>query len=78
MYDGDELLLGTWKDIWEHITKVLVDHRKKEKKKTYIEKKVQSEIYKGLEEPSHQWMKCNVNPAKVSAIITIQEPIIET
>ena len=32
MYDGDELLLGTWKDIWEHITKVLVDHRKKEKK----------------------------------------------
>ena len=78
MYDGDEPLLGAWKDIWEHKKKVLVDHRKKEKKKTYMEKKVQSKIYKELEEPSHQWMKCNVNPAKVSAIINMQEQITET
>ena len=26
MYDGDELVLGTWKDTWEHIKKVLLDH----------------------------------------------------
>ena len=77
MYDGDEPLLGTWKDIWEHKKKVLMDHQKK-KKKTYMEKKVQSEIYKGLVEPSHQWIKCNINPAKVSAIINMQEQMIET
>ena len=39
---------------------------------------MQSEIYKGLEEPSYQWMKCNINPAKVSTIINMQEQMIET
>ena len=78
MYDGDELLLGTWKDIWEHIKKVLLDYRRKERKKTYMEKKMQSEIYKELEEPSHQWIKCSINPAKVSAIINMREQITET
>ena len=78
MYEGDELVLGTWKDIWEHIRKVLLEHRKKERKETYMGKKMQSEIYKGLEEPSHQWMRCNINPAKVSAIINVQQQMIET
>ena len=55
MYDGDELVLGTWRDIWEQIKKVLLDHRRKQRKKTYTKKKMQSEIYKGLGEPSHQW-----------------------
>ena len=31
MYDGDEPLLGAWKDIWEHKKKVLMDHQKKKK-----------------------------------------------
>ena len=39
---------------------------------------MQSEISQGLEEPSHQWMKCNINPAKVSAIINMQEQMIRT
>ena len=51
MYDGDELVLGTWKYVWENINKILVDHRRKERKETYMEKKMQSEIYKGLENP---------------------------
>ena len=78
MYGADELVLWTWKDIWEHIKKVLLDYRRKERKKTYMGKKMQSEIFKGLEEPSHQWMKCNINPAKGSAIINMQEQMIET
>ena len=78
MYDDDELVLETWKDIWKHIKKVLWDHRRKERKETYIRKKMQSEICKGIEEPSHQWMKCNINPAKVNAIINMQEQMIET
>ena len=41
-------------------------------------KKLQSEIYKRLEELSHQWMKCNIYPVKVSAIINMQELMIET
>ena len=68
MYDGDELVLRTWKD---------TGGPPKKGKKRDMEKKMQSEIYKGLEEPSHEWMKCNINPAKVSAIINMQEQIIE-
>ena len=78
MYYGDELVLGICEDIRKHIKKVLVDHRRKERKETYMEKKMQSEIYKGPEEPRHQWMKCNINPAKVRAIINMQEQMIET
>ena len=44
MYEGDELVLVTWKNIWEHIKKVLVDHRRKERKETSLGKKMQSEI----------------------------------
>ena len=66
------------KNIWENIKKVLLDHRRKERKETYMQKKMQNEIYKGLEELSHQWMRCNINPAKVSAIINMQEQMIET
>ena len=44
MYNGDEPVLSTWKDIWEHIKKVLVDHRRmerKERKETEKKKKMQ-------------------------------------
>ena len=44
MYDGDELVLGTWKDTWKHIKKLLVDHQRKERKETSLGKKMQSEI----------------------------------
>ena len=64
LYDGDKLVLETWKDIWEHIKKVLLDHRRKERKETYMGKKMQSEIYKGLEELRYQWMKCNIKPSE--------------
>ena len=40
-------------------------------------KNIQSEIYKRLKEPSHKWMECNINPAKVSMIINMQEQLIE-
>ena len=54
MYDGDGLVLGIWKEIWEHIKKVLLNHRRRERINTYMKKKMQSEIYKGLKESSHQ------------------------
>ena len=62
----------------EKTKKILVDYRKKERKETYMKKKMQSEIYQRLEEPSHQWRKCNINPAKVGAIINMQEQMIGT
>ena len=55
MYDGDELVLRTWKD---------TGGPPKKGKKRDMEKKMQSEIYKGLEELRYQWMKCNIKPSE--------------
>ena len=38
MYDDDVRVLETWKDIWELINKVLLDHRKKRTKRDIHEK----------------------------------------
>ena len=51
MYDGDELVLGAWKDIWERIKKVPLDHRRKERKDTYMEKRCKVKYTKGLKNP---------------------------
>ena len=45
----------------------------KGKKGDIHKKKMESEIYKKLEEPSHQWIKCNINPTTASAIKNIQD-----
>ena len=39
---------------------------------------MQIEIYKQLGEPSNQWLKCNINSAKVSSIIKMPEQGTET
>ena len=38
---------------------------------------MQSQFYKGLEEESHGWLGCNIEPKKVSAILNMQEQMIE-
>ena len=58
MYDGDELVLGTWRDIWEQIKKVLLDHRRKQRKcKVKYTKDLKNPVTSG-----------NIKPVKVSAI----------
>ena len=39
---------------------------------------MQSEHHKGFDMESHQWLKCNIDARKVSAIINMQEQMIET
>ena len=39
---------------------------------------MQSEHYKGFDMESHQWLECNIDANKVSAIINMQEQMIET
>ena len=78
MYDGGKLIIGTWKDVWKKMKGIIKDSRRTERKEAYAEKRMQSEIYKGLDEGSHQWLRCNMNPGKVSAIINMQEQMVET
>ena len=44
----------------------------------YKSKNMQSEHYKEFDMESYQWLKCNIDARKVSAIINMQEKMIET
>ena len=78
LYEDGVVVTGTWKDAWGKIRKIMREGRRKSRKETYLEKKMQSDIYEQLDERSHQWLKCNIDPRKVSAIINMQEQMVET
>ena len=71
--DGDKMV-GTWKDIWQK----LKNKRTLNRIEQYKTKKMQSEIYKKLDNDGHEWLKCNIDPTKVAAIANMQEQMIET
>ena len=48
------------------------------KLKKYKDKKIQSEMYKKLDEERHRWLQCNIEPKKVAPIIAVQEQMVET
>ena len=39
---------------------------------------MQREVYEKLDEESHRWLQCNVEPRKVVSIIAVQEQMVET
>ena len=48
------------------------------KLKEYKDKKMQNEVYAKLDEESHRWLQCNIEPKKVASIISVQGQIVET
>ena len=48
------------------------------KLKKYKDKKMQSEVYEKLDEESHRWLQCNIEPKKVASVIAVQEQMVET
>jgi hypothetical protein len=73
-----EYLDGTWKDVWSKLKTKMRKSREQHRKRQYEEKRMQSEIYKGLDDDGHEWLQCNIDPRKVSAIINMQEQMVET
>jgi len=78
VYEDANPIEGTWKNVWHKIKGYMRAKRRERRKETYLEKKMQSEIYKQLDEESFQWMKCNIDPRKVSSIVNMQEQMVET
>jgi len=69
-------MIGTWKEIWKDLKSQV--RRRREVNRKYMNKSMQSEFYKELDEGGHEWLKCNINPKKVGAIINMQEQMVET
>ena len=69
---------GDWKGKWKKLKKLTKKNKEKARIDQYKKKRKQSEIYKGLDKESHEWLNCNINPKKVVAIISVQEQMVET
>ena len=69
---------GDWRKIWKKLKTKIKERREELRIENYKSKNMQSEHYKGFDMESHQWLKCNIDARKVSAIINMQEQMIET
>ena len=78
VYEDGKPIVGTWRDVWTKIKSQLDGGRTKARKEAYAEKRMQSDIYQGLDANCHEWMKCNIDPRKVSEIMNMQEQMVET
>jgi hypothetical protein len=64
--------------VWTRIKTEIRAKRTEWRKQTYMEKIMQCDIFKGLDEQSYDWLSGNIDPKKVSAIINMQEQMVET
>ena len=58
--------------------KKIKERREELQTEKHKSKNMQSEHYKGFDLESHKWLECNIDVRKVSAIINMQEQMIET
>jgi hypothetical protein len=77
--EGSEVPLEIgYKNVWLKLKNIIKTKTVESRIEQYMKKNMQSEVYKNLVEADHQWMECNNNPKKVSAVISMQEQMVET
>ena len=64
----------TWKAIKARLKKA-VEQRRKEK---YLEKQMQSEIFRKQDENCNIWLRQNLTPRKTTSVMTMLEQMVET
>ena len=67
-----------WKTGWQTLKKILAEEQKRNKERSFVEKRLQSEIPSQYEEEDYGWLKCNTDPRKTASIFALQEQMIET
>ena len=76
LVDGERY--DNWKEVWKLLKEKLSKGQKKNKSKSFKEKKLQSEIPSGYEKTDFEWLKCNTDPRKTASIFSMQEQMVET
>ena len=71
-------LEGEYKGIWKTLKRLMKGKSENWKLKKYKDKKIQSEVHEKLDEESHRWLQCNIEPKKVASIIVVKEQMVET
>ena len=75
---NEEVLDGDWKEVYDKVKKCFKTETRKKRIETYNGKEMQSEVWRGQDAVCHTWMERNMDPAKTSAIVALQEQMVET
>ena len=73
-----EKICGSWKDAWRKLKILLKSKMEKRRAYQHREKKLQSEVFSGQEEKCNQWLDCNLDSRKTTAIIKMLEQMVGT
>ena len=69
---------GDWKKVKDCLKEVWKKRKEKQRDEDLIKKKQQGQSWEMLQKEDYVWMKSNINPVKTSAIINMQEQMVET
>ena len=69
---------GDWKKVKGGLQEIWKKGKEKQREEDLIKKKQQGQSWEMLKKEDYIWMKSNINPMKTSAIINMQEQMVET
>ena len=78
MVFNGERIEGDWKVVKKKLLKYYKEKKNLRRKEFLSAKPMQGKGFSGLDENSHHWLDCNIEPKKVGSIIQMQERMIET
>ena len=76
-FKGKEMQ-GTWQEIWQKLKKEFKSARELKRIETYKSKSFQSMVWSNQDERAFKWLDRNMMPEKVSAVMEVQEQMVET
>lgn len=69
--------MESWKQMWRKLKVMVKDGVKEKKKRTFNEKKMESEIQSKYTNEDYGWLECNTDPKKTAGIFNMQEQMVE-
>lgn len=74
----EEENVGEWQRVWKKLKQRMKRNTEEMRLESYRKKKMQSEIFQQLSSKEYfSWIKCNIDPKKVGAIMQVQEKDME-
>ena len=67
-----------WKEAWKELKNKLSEGQKRNRKRSFAEKALQSEIPSKYDEADYEWLKCNTDPRKTASIFALQEQMVKS
>ena len=67
-----------WKEAWNKLKNKLSEGHKRNRKRRFAERALQSEIPSKYDEADYEWLKCNTDPRKTASIFALQEQMVES